>query len=85
VVSPDEFITIETVLPDGAGVGDDGDDDPQPNETPRIRAVKRSRIRKIPSSWPSASANGLPVAGLRDLLGKRAIPGQSGTRSGYEE
>jgi hypothetical protein len=84
VVNPAEFMTMDTVVPDGAGVGDDGDDEPQPNEKPRVSAAKRIRSFKMLSSWRLLPQRSCPAA-PRDFASKSAWIGQGVRRSAYEE
>jgi len=80
VVSPAEFMTIDTVVPDGLGVGDEGDDEPQPNERPSVSAAKSIRIfkdlppggilRKCPALWRQAAI------GAKSPQWSRSAPGE---------
>jgi hypothetical protein len=62
VVSVDEPLTIETELPDGAGEGPAGEDDPHPNDIPSTSAANMIRIFNSVPPAPR-SANVLPVRG----------------------
>ena len=68
-------MTIDTVVADGVTEGDDGDDEPQPNERPSVSAAKSSRIFK---DLPPAVLSQMSCPAATCRTGRKIPPESSG-------